>query len=415
MLFGLFWLLSRRFASKFRRLGASTFALVGLAYYALLALGIFNSPVPGDASAILFTKLPFFAWALMLGSISLPSRVMHTVLRVFIIAMSGAILYALLLAVLRYADSGEISEFFFERLMRWSVIPPHYLGMYLNFGYGILLYKELSGKPFFKPRWLNILLLIIAALGIVMLAVRMQYVIFIILSLGIILLAARRRFGLTKALLSLLAILTVMALLAWSFKPTRSRLVDTYNEFRAIDGMVDYKQTNPRIFLWKHGGEVIRKNFWLGTGGEVANDALNQELKKDDKAVFWDGSDTYMLYERGYNYHNVFLQHFATYGLPGILLVSAFFWLPVFKKPNHFRAEAAIFLLVCGFSFSTESMLERQAGILFFSFFFFLFFGLNWEARKVRIKEQGENNIEQENTPGSFKHRLGNHTDSKKS
>jgi hypothetical protein len=34
--------------------------------------------------------------------------------------------------------------------------------------------------------------------------------------------------------------------------------------------------------------------------------------------------------------------------------------------------RAKVFLLVCALSFLTESMLQRQAGILFFSFFYTL-------------------------------------------
>jgi hypothetical protein len=51
------------------------------------------------------------------------------------------------------------------------------------------------------------------------------------------------------------------------------------------------------------------------------------------------------------------------------------FLIPLFNKNlGAFKKLALAFLLISALSFSTESMLQRQAGVLFFAFFYSLFF-----------------------------------------
>ena len=182
-----------------------------------------------------------------------------------------------------------------------------------------------------------------------------------------------KRVALGKKLAWLFAILAVMAALMYAVPGTRSRIKDTINELISFNGMVNNKQTNPRKFLWEGGLEVCRDNFWVGTGTGSADAALQIKIK-DVNAKFWDGRHSFYLRDRNYNFHNAYLQHWAAHGLIGFLLLLGLFIIPLFS--TAITVEGRIFLLVCAVSFLTESMLERQAGVLFFSFFYTLFFVL---------------------------------------
>ena len=125
------------------------------------------------------------------------------------------------------------------------------------------------------------------------------------------------------------------------------------------------------FYLWKYGIKVIKENFWLGTGTGAANDALYEYLRKE-KAQFWDGEGTYTLARKKYNLHNEFLQHFVSFGLLGLLVLCLTFILGFRNLSVDYPFIALTFLLLSLISFNTESMLERQAGNLFFAFFFAL-------------------------------------------
>jgi O-antigen ligase len=69
------------------------------------------------------------------------------------------------------------------------------------------------------------------------------------------------------------------------------------------------------------------------------------------------------------NAHNQFIQTFITLGVLGAALLAAMFLVPAVLG---FRKEAWIyltFLTVTGISMLFESMLETQAGVVFYAFF----------------------------------------------
>lgn len=379
MLFGLGWLLSLRFLEKFKLLSVNPLAWLSMTYLLWVLVAAAYAPVPQEAWKDAFAKIPFLIWPLLLGSLPAhPERYFTRLMQVFSGALVVALLAALGLALFRYQQSELVKEFFFSRLLTWTLITPHYLGMYLNFAYGILLYYALGQKFIFR-RWLHLAILVILALGVWIMAARIQYVIFIISTVFLFFNGLRQKKGATFALISSAAATLALLLVAMSLKPTRSRIIDTYNELLSLEHKVNNKQTNPRKFLWSGGVRVIAKSPWLGHGLATGSDTLKPELEKMPKAIFWDGSQNYHISQRHYNLHNSYLQHWAQMGLPGLLLLIGFFALPAMLPSVYFKQEARIFLLVAGISFATESMLERQAGILYFSFFYALLFIARWQ------------------------------------
>jgi len=373
MVYGLFWLLSLRPRQDGSFLFANRLAWWPMLYFFWIACGALYSPLWEEAQEDLILKIPFLVWPLLLGSRPiLGIKSLNQILTLFIMALAVGLLWSLILALWRFNQSHSAQEFFFSPLMSWSTIAPHYWGMYLNFGLGVLLHRWFKGRPLAGNNALHLSLLGWFCIGILLMAVRMQYVIFFMLVLGSSFFHLRKQYGTIRTSAGTgVALLIVLGILLL-FKPTRHRLIDTYNELRSYEQMVDNKQTNARKFLWQGATEVLKEHWLWGTGTGAGSEPLNQQLEHYPEAIFWDGRATYHITERHYNYHNVYLQHWATNGLPGLLLISGFFLWPCICKPRYFKAEARLFLLVSGLSFVTESMLERQAGVLFFSFFYVL-------------------------------------------
>jgi O-antigen ligase len=371
MLAGLFWLISANFKAKMRLLGASRSASLFFGLYLLVALGAFYTTESKEASQELFSKIPFLAWPLMFGGL-MPfstSRFNHVV-RFFIGSAALLIFASFSYAILRYFNGAGPSVFYFSELLTISKVPPHYLGMYVTFAYALTLYRLIKGSPLFKASWFNIFLLALFTLAIVFIWVRMQYLLFVLTNAYLVAHFVKIRRGRNASVLSFAALGLVFGSLLMAIPGSRSRLVDTYNELRSFEQMIENKQTNPRKFLWREGLEVIKENFWTGVGTGAENTALNTRLKEVD-AIFWDGKHTYQLHEMNFNYHNSFLQIFAANGVFAFLLLIVLLFYPLFTLKQHpYRTEIRLFLLICIFSFLTESMLQRQAGVLFFSFFY---------------------------------------------
>ncbi|WP_421751980.1 O-antigen ligase family protein [Croceimicrobium sp.] len=373
MLSGLFWLLSADFRSKLRNLSGNKYAAFLFASFLIVVLGSMHSAEQEEASKEVFSKLPFLVWPLMLGTVkALEKKRMEQILRFFVLSTAALVFLSFTYALYRYQQYEDPVVFYFADLLSLTKVPPHYLGMYVTFAYALLMYRLIRGTPLLPKIWLNALILSLFILAIIFIWVRMQYLLFILVNAFLVGQYIKAKKG-KKVAFAAFALFTVFfSLLLFLIPGSRSRLLDTYNELRSFEQMVENKQTNPRKFLWHEGLEVISENFWMGVGTGSENTALNEKLEKVD-AIFWDGQHTYQLYEMRFNYHNSFLQVFAANGVFAFALFMILLFYPLFDLKRHpYRTEVRLFLGICILSFLTESMLERQAGVLFFSFFYAL-------------------------------------------
>lgn len=344
-------------------------------YYLILVLGLLYTNDSAKALKDIGQKVPFLVFPIMLGSLPILNQLkLSKLLRFFVWATVVSVLICLFNAALNYLAFSHYQVFYFRNFSFYRFIPPHYLGMYINFAYALVFLGFTgAGRLITKKHW-AVFALIVLGLGLVFIAVRMQFLVFLVINVwcGIALIRKYRKKK--RSWVILIGLFIVFFGLAFSFKGSRNRIVDTYNELKSINKLVANKQTNARFYLWPAAIEVIKDHFWLGTGGGSENTALNRKLE-NEKAIFWDGTTTYYLYQKNYNCHNSFLQHFTAHGLLGFICFTALFVVPFFnQRLGHFKNLAVAFLLITALSFSTESMLQRQAGVLFFSFFYSLFF-----------------------------------------
>ena len=132
--------------------------------------------------------------------------------------------------------------------------------------------------------------------------------------------------------------------------------------------------TNVRKLAWKTSLEIINKNllFGVGTGNSTKILNLAYEIKGYKS-----------LKKKGINSHNQFIQFQLDHGLVGSIFLIFFtlgmLILSLFEKDYLY----ALFLIIIILNFMTESMLETQSGVVFFSFFNTLFF-YNWVDKKFR-------------------------------
>jgi O-antigen ligase len=120
------------------------------------------------------------------------------------------------------------------------------------------------------------------------------------------------------------------------------------------------ESTAVRILIWKQAINIIKENVVFGTTPGDANDALYQFYQKNGLTG---------AIKKKLNAHNQFLQTFIGTGILGFILL---FLMTVgaiifgFLKRNY---ALVVFSFLIVLNFLVESMLQAQAGFIFFTFF----------------------------------------------
>lgn len=370
ILFWLFWFITENQLSRAKLLLTNKLFWLFVAYYAWLGIAIFYSPDQNEGVREYVVQITMLLWPLALGAIQrLPSSHLNFIIRVFIIGSVFSSLLCIVLSGIQYFDANDSTVFFYSKLAHWEMVPMHYHGMYVSFAI-ILTIRELRfNEATFVGRILYSFGLLILLLFLGMLSVRIQ---FIALPLALMAYAAMAM-PWKKVLLWFGAILLAVVFMVNFLDGPQRRFQETLDELASIDGIVNNKQTNHRIFIWKYGWEVISENVWLGTGTGSTDVTLKPKFEKST-AVFWNGYQPYRLDEFDYNYHNQFLQTLGNQGIIGLGLLLTIFIAAFSHAIKTKDATGIAFLVLLIISFMTESMLLRQAGALFFSFFMSIIF-----------------------------------------
>lgn len=134
-------------------------------------------------------------------------------------------------------------------------------------------------------------------------------------------------------------------------------------------GMVNKALKESRISIWNASFNLIKANFLLGVGtGDIQNE-LNEEYKRMGKR------DLYR--DKELNAHNQFIETSAENGLIGLLLLLSVFGIMLGIAVKNRNILYLMFILIVFISFLFETMLNRLAGLAFFSVFSFLLLYVN--------------------------------------
>jgi O-antigen ligase len=342
------------------------------AMYALLLLGLIYTPNPHEAGRDVMLKISMLL--LPLSFAALP-RISEKNRRIAIWTFAGSLTLAGLIAMGRalwwWMVYDDAIYFSYNNFTFSKFVSMHYFALYVGFALVLVLghwFENRSrfsvGKQFAWLLWALFFILLL-----VVLSVRMQFLAVPLTMLVVMGILLRKTKRFKEGLLVLVAGGILFSVFILSSSNTRTRLRDMGDEILSLKEITNEKQTNPRKYIWEAAATIVRENWLWGTGTGASDDLLQAHLASCD-ALFWDGEGHYTLQNHRYNYHNEFLQHFATHGIGGFLFLMAVFLIPLGFSDlrNDYRSMG--FLTLCGISFLTESMLERQAGVLFFSFFY---------------------------------------------
>jgi len=119
-----------------------------------------------------------------------------------------------------------------------------------------------------------------------------------------------------------------------------------------------------RFDIWESAFNIIRHNIVFGVGTGDIQDELNKEYKFSGK------KDLELV--KNLNTHNQFIEILVENGLIGLILFLSILGLMFFIAFSGKNIIYIMFLFIILFSFLFETMLNRSAGVSFFSFFSFI-------------------------------------------
>lgn len=127
---------------------------------------------------------------------------------------------------------------------------------------------------------------------------------------------------------------------------------------------------NDRLLIWYNSLPIVKDNFILGVGiGDVKNNLKDSYAKNDMEDAL----------KNNLNSHNQYLETLIGLGLIGLLMLLAMFFIPAYIALKKRNILVLFFLIVIGINFLFETMLNTQAGAIFFAFFYSLFMFRNPE------------------------------------
>ncbi len=394
------WIVEGELLLKVKKSVSTPWVLLFVVFYLLHLFSASYSINHAEAHRDLILKLPILLLPLVLPAIALSSKQKNKLFGFWIIACMLMSCWLLLQAYFSYVETGLVKSWFYTDLA--SARHPAYFSMYCVTAIILLHTQKLKKRVLFLVQMLLMIM-------VLLLSSRMQ-----LLALGgvlVIFLSRKLLFDRSKSVLSLVLTVLVSSIFVISNETIqkKSRIVKIQDELSQtfFDG-----GESVRTMIWKNSIDIIGSSWFLGFGVGCENEELNKHLqtkvsltqdgerllteqKRGDSKLMevlaktakmnnvsidqtlegyvrWkmikDSGNPYdKFYMHHYNYHNQFLQSWATSGILCLLVLMLIFFHLVRKglvEKNYLILSIA---LLVAMSFLSESMLERQYGVIYFT------------------------------------------------
>ena len=403
------WIFTTKFKKVIQSISRDSFFLAFIIFYILYALSFFWSQNQSFAIADLVLKIPILILPLiMLSNEPLSIKEINKLLLAFSLSVIFLNCYCFFDALFNYLNTRSINEFFYGSL----TVNMHtaYQATFTSFSIFILVYIYLNKE--YSHNWIFLFLIVLQFLFLFLLSSRMQMLCLSVVTPIFLIfhyyLKQKIYLGFSYTILAFV----VSYFLVSTPSVLNNRYKQTVSHISSIGN--DSQNSDPRKFIWKKAIDIIKYNWLFGVGVGDAKDVLvssyskefskpitdhrvdstinilkannkylntqvkkltsdHTKLKKESENILIQQINKYKYFaKKQYNFHNQYLQTFATVGFFGLIiliyLLSHLFIVSIIKQDYI----VAAFLFLIALSFLTESMLERQAGVVFFTFFYLL-------------------------------------------
>ena len=334
------------------------FALFSIAYYVLLIFGMLHTDNAAAGWFDLEVKFSMLLFPILFPFVSLTKKQFGSILFAYVVGCLIAFLICLSMASLYFFSSYDPSVFYYDKLSVFH--HPTYFSMYLNFAIIIFYYFLIVGRENFilKSDVILIVFIILFSVFVVLLSSKMGLMTLLVIIFGgtiLWFLKSRAVFP------SILVFLMVSSLIYVSFKYSSTIQERIFEAVRSISDDQDaYSSTSARIAIWELSADLVKQSPIIGYGTGDVKDKLMK--------AYEDGGFAYLLAHK-LNAHNQYVQNSVAMGLTGLMifLISILFPLGSIRKHQNMLYGGFIFLVTA--NFMAESVLETQAGVVFYALF----------------------------------------------
>lgn len=367
-LIGINWIFNKGYKNAANALKSDRLILSSLLLYCTVLAGMLYTPNTTNGWFDVKTKLVLFLFPVVLTtSKQFTSRETLYIFLAFIAGCFLASMICLIRATFVYIDR-SVNEFYyipFSFLMHTG-----YQSMLISLSViTILIYyfskfDDLSrGKKWSLP-----VLVIFFDIVLILLASKTA-LFFIALSHLIVLfwLLSQRKYR-VNGLIMMLLLLAGAIIIPFVAPSTVNRMEQAYNSIIKNEDP-EYGGTLFRKKVYAISVSIIKENVIKGVGTGGDKEYLVKKYKEDSML---EPAATLKL-----NAHNQFLQTFIENGVIGFFALLSIIVIPFIRAIKNKDALYLSFLMMIVFNFMTESVLEREVGNMFFSFFNSLFWERN--------------------------------------
>jgi O-antigen ligase len=346
-----------------------TYVLIG--FFFLHAIGYFFSHNKSEALTSIEIKLSFLAFPILIFASNYSDVNIRKIAITFVSGCFIACLICLFRAFYEYYFN-DFNAFFYSEFTYF--MHPSYFAMYLILAQLIIMLYYKTWLSHLKNLNLKIGFLSVVFLICIFLASSKMGLITAFLLLPVTLCILLFNQGYKKIIIGLLLSLVLGIFIAYKLFPTpfeRIKVAFKVTSSAATIDKTDAESTAVRILIWKESIKLIKENVLFGTSPGDANDHLVQAYEREGLTG---------ALRKKLNAHNQFLQTFIGTGLLGfiLLLIMTLGTLVYgFMQRNYI---VVLFSILMSCNFLVESMLQAQAGFIFFVFFLCLFLKYNFST-----------------------------------
>lgn len=352
------WIIEGRFRYKFSSIQYPRLALTFMSVYLLHIAGLIYSSNMSFGISDLGIKLSM----LILPVVFLMNRdfdpeKMRNILYAFIFGCLAAFALCLIMLLINRAPSGELLyhklSFFIHR---------GYFSMYISFAICIILFMLQKGNYDSKIQlWGWILLVVVFFSAQLFLASKTGIIVTILTFLftGGYYATTRK-----KAIMGISIIILVALFVSFGITriPVIKGRIESLNQLADLEKIdkASFESSAVRVLIWQAALDIVKDNYFIGVGTGDVKDALMNEYKEREMTG---------AYDHELNAHNQFIQFFVAFGIIGLTLFIISLIVPLVYSIKKQKYLYAFFLIIFILNLLTESVLETQAGVIFYAFF----------------------------------------------
>jgi O-antigen ligase len=321
--------------------------------YILTLFGLFNTELIDVGLKKLEIKLSLMLLPVILLTTSIVKyNQVKELLRTYVFGVTIAALICLIHGLYKYYITKDVMYLFYSEYSLFH--HPSYFAMYLNMGISILLIFIFNQEN--KVKIHHFLLLTFLMLSVYQTASKAGLIVLVVICLFAFLFEMAPRIKWIKSLIALSISVGVVFLVIFN----SSYISGRFSEMSSVADQKAESSTAGRVEIWKSSLDILEHDFLFGVGSGDVQQMLDAEYEKRNLEV---------TLEHHKNAHNQYLETLLANGLFGLLSLVASLVVMFFYGIKFRIYLLSLYVFNVGFNFLTESMLEKQSGVLFYAIF----------------------------------------------